>query len=74
MSRSRRRSIYTRASDVVIRDAATGEPLGHQRRYSPSELNAVRSNRDQAKVHTILARKSPNRLLHRYLQLINADN
>lgn len=71
---SRRRSHYTRASDVVIRDAHTGEPIGHQRRYSPSELNAVRSNRDRNKVHTILARKTPNPLLNRYLQLINADN
>lgn len=71
---SRRRSHYTRASDVVIRDATTGQALGHQRRYSPSELNSVRSNRDTNRVHTILASKSPNRLLHRYLQLINADN
>lgn len=71
---SRRRSIYTRASDVTIRDATTGEPLRHQRRYSPSELNTIRTNRNHDRVHTILAAKTPNPLLPTYLKLINAEN
>lgn len=74
MSGSRRRSTYTRTSDVVIRDATTGEALRHQRRYSPSELNTIRSNRNRDRVHTILAAKTPNPLLPAYLKLINADN
>lgn len=71
-----RRSYYTRASDVTVYDAATGEPIGRQRRYSPSELNTVKSNKRRRRVQQIVANKisAPHPVLDTYLDTINADN
>lgn len=71
-----RRSYYTRASDVTVYNAHTGEPIGRQRRYSPSELNTVKSNRKPRRVQQIIAAKAnaPHPVLDTYLETINADN
>lgn len=53
-----RRSWYTRASDVIVRDAVTGEVKAKQRRYSPSELNAVKSGRHSRKVRRAVEAKT----------------
>lgn len=39
--RRTRRVPYTKASPVTVRDAATGEPIGTQRAYTPAEMAAV---------------------------------
>lgn len=73
-----RRSYYTRASDVTVRDVITGEVYGHQRRYSPSELNLVKSNRKPRRVRRIVANKAvtPDRhpVVDAYLGIVGADN
>lgn len=75
--RTRRRAQYTRANDITVKDAATGETVGYQRRYSPSELNAVRSGRNPELVRKIARRKQGdqlNRAVTRYLEIVNTDN
>lgn len=67
-----RRSVYTRASDVTVRSIDTGEVIGHQRRYSPSELNAVKSNRKPRRVRRIVQNKSLHPVTRAYLERINA--
>lgn len=72
MSRTRR-ATYTRASDITIR-TTDGTPIGTQRRYSPSELNTIRSNRKPRKINQIIATKVAMPAYRRYLDLANADN
>lgn len=76
MSR-RRRAHYTRASDVTIKLVDTDEQIGRQRRYSPSELNAIRSARNPRRVRRIVENKrklDDNAATRRYLELANTDN
>lgn len=76
---SRRRAHYTQAGDVTVIDAATRDPIARHRRYSPSELNAVRSGRNPQRVKRIAERKNRpsyrrNAAVQQYLEIINADN
>lgn len=68
---SNRRSNYTHASDVTV--IKTDGTVSQQRRYSPSELNTVKSNRHSKKVARIVQQKT-DPVLVKYLDLINADN
>lgn len=75
MSRGRR-SLYVRASDVQIRDARTGQPLGRMKPYSPSELNKIRNTANHQVARSMADAKhdTPNKAVAAYLKLAATDN